>query len=269
MKEQILANIKTNLKFYSRNALLLLILIVVLISASITVFFSISYATAKVKFEVIQSIANTLSTYSSLIIALLGILAVSSHIKNRCLKMVFTKPCSPDIWLLSLYYSIILVAVVLSFIIFLVTWALFLIWKIPFQWGLICVLLYNLFNALIFSFLLLFLGIIVHPILAIFCVLTFQESSFYWITTTIRAAAKGALPGIKVFYLTLADKLAYFIYLVLPLSPYQKEMERVTRSWIAQGKDWFHLGIAALYTLTISALLYFFSCYLLKRKRLI
>lgn len=269
MKRQILANIKTNLKFYARNALLWFLIIIFFFYGGITIFFSTIYSSETLKFRNIQTIVSLLIQYCFIIISILGMLTLFSHIRNRSLKLVFTKPCSPENWFLSLYLSIFLVGGVCFFLILIISYLLFLVWKIPFQTGIFYILIYNFVMACIYSFFLCFLTIFLHPLLSIFFALAFNENSFYEILIFIRAAIKNVTNPSYLFWLKVSEKLLHFIYMVLPASFFKEEKFKITQRWIATGKDFAHLGIVVLYGFVISSLFYFLSCYLIKKKRII
>lgn len=269
MKKQIITNIRTNLKFYLRNALLWIILIVFCFYIFTSIMFSLTYMSQAGKFRAIQNIVSTLSTYSMMIMALVGILIVATHIRNRSLKLVFTKPCTIESWFLSIYLTTLLISGILFLIILLIASILFLVWEIPFQPGLIYQLLYTFLQGWIYFSFLIFLGMILHPFLAIYFAIIFNEQTFYFLLLSIKHAIKDATTFAKIFWLTIAEKLANFIYMILPTSPYKEQIEKIEKSWIVETRDFMNLGVFILYTIVICALFYYLSCYLMKKKRLI
>lgn len=269
MKKQIITNLRTNLKFYLRNALLWIILIVFCFYGLISIMSSLTYMSQAGKFRTIQEIVSILSKYSMIMIALLGILIVSTHLRNHSLKLVFTKSCTIETWFLSIYLTTLLISGLLFLLILLIASILFLVWKIPFQAGLIYELIYTFLQSWIYFSFLIFLGVIFHPFIAIYFAIMFNERTFYYLLLSIKYGIKEATTFAKIFWLTIAEKLANFIYMILPTSPYREQMVRIEKSWIVETRDFMSLGVFILYTVVICTLFYYLSCYLMKKKRLI
>jgi hypothetical protein len=269
VKEQLFANIKTNFKFLFRNLLLLLIIIIFVITILQNLLMSsFMHQSNTNRFDTIQSIVSIMQGFSGVLVISIGVLIVFSHLRGRSLKLIFTKPCLPETWLLSLFLTIIISAAVLYFFSFLVASCLFIVWKIPYQWGLLYLTAREMLTACATSLTLLMLCLIVHPILAVFVLLTFQERSFYFLVTQLEALLR-TTSSANSFYLSLAKQLAYAIYMILPADLFGTASQKINSSWIMTGKDTLHLGIIFVYTVVLGTLLFFLSLILLRKKRLL
>src|SRR5438046_2078868 len=137
MLVQLKSCMTVNFKFYWRNRLLLILALIMLFITLISSIPSMLVTTSSDKFTVVQSLFESLGWFSYFLIAALGVITISHHLRNRNLKMVITKPCPIEIWLLANVGSSLLVAIGLYAGVLLVASVLFLAWHIPFQWGLL------------------------------------------------------------------------------------------------------------------------------------
>jgi len=269
VKEQLFANIKTNFKFLFRNLLLLLIIIIFALTILQNLLISSFTHQSNInRFDTIQTIVGITQGFSNVLVISIGVLIVFSHFRGRSLKMIFTKPCLPETWLLSLFLTVVISAAVLYLFSFLVASCLFMVWKIPYQWGLLYLTAREMLTTCATSLTLLMLCLIVHPILAVFVLLTFQESSFYFFVTQLEALLR-ITSSTSSFFLSLAKQFAYAIYMILPADLFGTESQKIKLSWLMTGKDALHLGIIFIYTVLLSALLFFLSLMLLRKKRLL
>ena len=271
MKKQILTNVRTDLIFFSRNILLMIIVVIMVIQTLFSIFFGtlVSYLSS-VKFENIQSIVYSFNRLVYIIVAALGIIAVFSHNSQRCLKMVFTKPCLPEVWTASLFLSITIVAAILFFLSFVIGSLLFITMDVPYQKGIIFICLEEFCSALIISFFLLMLGLVIHPVLAVFLIFILNESSLYYLYLSISASLENAKTFTQAFFLDISKSIVGLLYMIVPIqNPAEEQFSEVARSWVVLPKDWGFLALFIGYTLIFSVLAAFLSSELLKRKRLI
>src|SRR5258708_20015795 len=56
-------------------------------------------------FNALRQIFSVLNGFLLFFSGGLGLFIISSHLRSRSLKMVFTKPCSPALWLISAFLS--------------------------------------------------------------------------------------------------------------------------------------------------------------------
>jgi hypothetical protein len=270
MTRQLWANIKTNLVYYRRNKLLVLIALFFLFIWALTSLPSLFFYSSHQKFQIIQMILQTSSGFIGVFMAAMGVLTVFHHLNGRSYKMVVTKPCLPEVWLLGNFLSAMLVSAVLYLLLLPLTVVLFLVWGIPFQGGVAFVLLDGLFRSAILYSALACLSVLIHPFLAVLAVLMFNEGTFYWLTFWMAAGAKAAKSLQSKMAFTATQYILYGIYLLLPsFAPYAEKTQKIYSSLKLTFFDLRYLGLNFLYTLLVCALFFIVSDVALRRKRLI
>ncbi|HSC72302.1 MAG TPA: hypothetical protein VLH58_13170, partial [Candidatus Methylomirabilis sp.] len=190
MQAQVLANVAVNFKFYRRNRLLLAAILLILLVLGLSAVPSLFFLTKSQHLAIITSVASGLSGIATIITPALGLLLISHHLGNRSAKMVFTKPCPPEAWLLASTLSAAAVAAACYAAIFVTCSVLFVAWGIPFQWGLVYVLANDLAHALIWLGYLSFLAVVFHPVVAVLVVVIFQEGTFYGLKLLLLSGIK-------------------------------------------------------------------------------
>src|SRR6185369_14116131 len=216
MYAQVMANIGVNFKFYRRNRLLLVAGLLIMLVTALSTVPSLFFLTKAQHLSIIVTTASQLSNFATLIIPALGLMLISHHLGNRSIKMVFTKPCPPEAWLLSSSFSAVIVAALFYIGIFLICSILFAVWSIPFQWGLIFVLLNDFAHALIWLGYITFLAVFFRPVVAVLFIIIFQESSFYYLKLLLVSGIKSATGALALF-LKSAKGLVDVIYMLLPI----------------------------------------------------
>ena len=146
---------------------------------------------------------------------------------------------------------------------------MFIVYKIPFQVGLLYLIIQNFYIALKASFILLLFGIFLHPIIAIFFYLFFiNENSLYSLTLYAKELTE-KFTGLKQILAKFLYGLSYFLYIIVPMdTPYSKEYGEVLRSWLVPAKGWYHLFITTIYMILLFSLLFSLSNILLKRREI-
>src|SRR5262249_32657456 len=109
----------------------------------------------------------------------LGLFIISSHLRNRSLKMVFTKPCPPSIWLASAFLTAILASLLITCIVLSSTLVLSLLWQVPVRAGLLFVALDTFVASLVLIAWLMLLATLTHPAIAVTFALIFNAALFY------------------------------------------------------------------------------------------
>lgn len=268
MYQQILANIRTNLIFYRRNRLLIASVVFIVLMLGLTTLPSFFFMSNTQRLEQLRQLFSTLNRFALVLTAGLGLILISQHIKDRSVKMVFTKPCLPETWLLSSYLSATLVAFVLYAGSFLVASLLSLIWKIPYPSGIVFISVNQFFQTVSLMAYATFLSVILHPVLAALVLLVFQEGLLYTLKIVLAGGIKAA--GAKAFvpFLKFVKLFVDAAYLVLPtFNPYAEKTAPVYSSLRGSDANWHYLFPAIAYALTVSALFYFLTVYVLKKKR--
>lgn len=267
MYSQLLLNTRVHLRFYARNRLLLAFGLVMLLLFGVTLLPMLMFDSSSDRFNLLRSITAQMSGYAMVFTASLGLFAVSSHLRNRNVKMVLTKPCLPETWLASIFLSALLVALGIYTLLALAAAALSWFWGIPWQWGFVFVALDGACRAVIQMSFLTCLATAFHPVVAVLIALFFNEGIFYQLKFLVAGAiaADGGKP-----LLVAASVLCDTFYMVMPMAePLSKQTESVYRALRTSGSDWLNLGITLGYSVLLSAFLFLVADYLLRRKRLI
>jgi len=267
VRSHLLLNTRVHLLFYARNRLLLAFGLVMLLFFGLTLVPMFMFDTSSDRFNMLRQLTSQVSGYSLVFTASLGLFAVSSHLRDRNVKLVLTKPCLPEIWLASIFLSAFLVAAVIYTLVALGAAMLSLFWGIPWQWGFVFVAISGACRAIIQMSLLTCLATAFHPVVAVLIALFFNEGMFYQLKFYIAGSMAADSGG---SWLPLASVLCDALYTVVPMAdPFGKSMEPVYASLRASGADWLNLLGAISYTALLSTFLFLTSDYLLRRKNLI
>ncbi len=261
-------NIRNNLTFYRRNQLLVVVSVMFLILIGLSTVPAFFFLSSSGYFDIIKMIFSQLSTVVYLVTAAMGLLWISQHRSGRSLKMVFTKPCTPEVWLLSGLLSAALVSLALYAGVVIVCAALFMIWDLPFQWGLLVVAFYDFLQALILLAYTTLLSVIFHPVLAILVIFLFREGTFATAKMVLVAGMKALGEETASLGLSLLKGTLDALYMLTPMfHPFPEEFSEIASSFRLDDARWGSLGLTLLYALTISAFFYLLSVFFLKRQR--
>jgi len=266
MLNMVKSNILTNIKFYRRNRLLVGGSLFILAVMAVSTLPGIFYFSKTKHLDIIRMLFSTLSSFTTIVIGGLGLLFISHHLRNRTTKMVFTKPCSPELWLLSGLLSAGLVAAVSYVLIFIICSALFLYWGLPFQWGLVVITFDQLIQSMIALSFAVFLAVLFHPVIAVLIIVLFNESSFYYLKLLLMSGIKSG--GSSEGLLRLLKGLVDAVYMVMPtFQPFSEKLHSVYSSFrITPGHINYVLLVFA-YGLISCSFYYLLSLYFLKGKR--
>src|SRR5208283_2717223 len=116
------------LTYFRRSRLLLAFILVFLLLASLSLLPAIYSNSRVASFDSLREIFTTFNTFLVYFGAGLGLFVMSSHLSNRSLKMVFTKPCPPPLWLASAFLASALVSLVLIAFVLLCAVGLSFLW---------------------------------------------------------------------------------------------------------------------------------------------
>lgn len=266
MLEQIRSNMVVNFKFYLRNRLLLVISLLFLgmtALSTIPAFFMSSNQT----FTILKSLFIQLNSFTMVFTAGMGLFLVSTHLKNRSIKMVLTKPCLPEVWLASAFFSAVAVSLVLNLLILLFAVVFSFSMGIPFQDGYVFISLDYFIKSIIMLSYIMFLSMVFHPVMAVLVALIFNEGTFYGLKTMLMAVSKSN----SGWYLVAFEKVVGIIYMITPImSPLSSEKTgNIYSSLRVASPDWGNLVNAAVYTLAITWLFFLLSDRSLRNKTLI
>jgi ABC-type transport system involved in multi-copper enzyme maturation permease subunit len=117
MTELLRANILADFAFFRRSRLLLAFMLLFLLLTGLQSLPPLFANSGVQSFNALQQIFSELNGFLLVLCACLGLFIISSHLRNRSLKMVFTKPCPPALWLLSAFLSAVIVSLLLNFVV--------------------------------------------------------------------------------------------------------------------------------------------------------
>jgi ABC-type transport system involved in multi-copper enzyme maturation permease subunit len=137
MGELLRANVLANFAYFRRSRLLLAFALVFMLLTGLSSLPTFFGSSGVQNFNSLQEIYSTMNEFLLIFAAGLGLFAVSSHLRNRSLKMVFTKPCSPAVWLLSAFVSTVAVTLLLHLVVLTSGVVLSLVWHLPVRGGLL------------------------------------------------------------------------------------------------------------------------------------
>ncbi len=268
MYQQLLANMSTNLIFYRRNKLLIAASIFVTLVLGLTALPALFFSSQTQHLEQLNMVFTHVNQLAMCIAAGIGLLMVSQHIKDRSIKMVFTKPCLPEIWLLSSFLSAAFLAFLLYCGSILIASVLASVWKMPFPLGIFYITLNEFFQTVSIIAYVTFLSVIFHPVLALMFLFVFHESLFYWLKILIASGIKAASANAFIPLLKFLKVLVDTIYMILPtFSPYAEKTHQVYSSLRGSDGDWSILLLNISYSLILTTLFYLLTVYVLKKKR--
>lgn len=256
MRKALWANVKNNLVYYRRNRLLLVVGLLCVGVLLVSSFASIFWTTANNRFELARGLYTRVSMYTMLMVGLIGLIAVWSHRANKSVKLIFTRPCSPRVWLASHYVSaglVFLLGMTIAVGSYLVS---SLVWGIPIQTAVFASALNHFIETfLVFSYLML-LSNWMHPVAAVLFFVFISENTFYYLALLCRAGSEALpwknappiLPGLETAFQGL-------YYLLPTMAPFETELQQLSTSLRMPDNCAIHLLKGLVYL----ALFIFFS----------
>ncbi|MCX6356741.1 MAG: hypothetical protein NT045_02515 [Candidatus Aureabacteria bacterium] len=270
MPRQLIEHIKLQITFFWRNRLIRVIGLFVLIILSVTLIPSIILKSPETRFGLIRSIQKDIGTFTMIVGLALAILTMHYHTSSRCIKMVLTKPCPPEWWVLSVFISTALVCSCLELLGVVIATSLSIAWKIPFQMGIIFVALEGIAQSTVaFSWGIL-LTAFLHPAVAVMIIIVIQEKMFYWLMIITMGAMQGMTSPTRRFISQLIQQLLACCYMIIPsYAPFADKLKGVHLSYRVFAGDWAYLGYILGYALLFAAFCYLITALIFTRKRYI
>ena len=265
MAELVRANVIANLVFYRRSRLLLAFLLVFLLITGLSSLPPLFMHSGVQTFNALQGVFSELNEFLFFLAAGLGLFIISAHLRSRNLKMVFTKPCPPAVWLVSAFLSAAIVSLLLTGIVLVSALALSLIWLVPIQAGLIFISADTFVSSLAVIAYLMLLSTVLHPAVAATLAAIFSADVFYsmqiWTLSAIRSGKSS-----KALY--VLDRVFHSLYLILPMfHPYSTETRGVYTSLRVEHGEWKFLLFSLAYALTLSVFCYLLALIALERHK--
>ncbi|MDH4183009.1 MAG: hypothetical protein OEV92_02210 [Nitrospinota bacterium] len=267
MLEQVFLNTAVNLKFFRRSRFILGLSLLVFLLMAISSVPMFIFGGVGGEFEVMRQVFDMLLDYVQVFAAIMGMFYIHSHIKDRSLKMVLTKPCLPETWLFSLGVSSALVVAGFHIVIFFAALGAFFVVGIQFQYGFLFLAAANLISSMILMFYGMFLATIIHPALAAVVIIFFSEGAFMGIFELV---SSGLLARPDSRLLSSLQPFFELIYLALPMyEPFRDRYSDMMDSMTVSSDQWIYLVYSGAYALVFGTLMYLLSLYFLRRKNII
>ena len=264
MVELLKANVLADVTYYRRSKLLLAFMLVFLLLTALQSLPPLFMNSGVQSFNSLQQIVSDLNFFLLILAAGMGLLIISSHLRNRSLKMVFTKPCPPEWWLLSAYLSAATVSLFLNFVVLGSGVLLSLLWHLPVRMGLVFVSAETFAVSLGLIAYLMLLATVIHPALAAVVALIFNADLFCQFDVWTKAALRS---GNSSLALRLVERLFHGLYILFPMVyPFDKQTQNIYTSLRVMRGEWKYLLFSIGYTLALSAFCYCVSLLALKRK---
>lgn len=268
---QIWASVRANLKLYRRNKLLLgggviLLLMIPLMSADL-----LFQMRDLDRFDMMARIFDTGNWVLYLLIGATGLITISEPYRERSIKLVLTRPISPEKWLLShfvtafgltfsFYVGFGVLTHGVSFLLGVEYYSGF--WFLTFSW--IC-------RALILFSVLLVVSLYLRPILAAAVCLIFNPQTFSYFSTMLISSASASISlGEPNTWLTASSYVVTGIYLVLPAyTPLYDSVSHIyMRHQLEATGDWWYLLGTAGYTSLIVLFAFFMVLFAIRNRNL-
>jgi hypothetical protein len=264
MAELLKANFLSDVTYYRRSKLLLAFMLVFLLITALQSLPPVFMNSGVQNFNSLQQIISTLNFFILILSAGMGLLVISSHLRNRSLKMVFTKPCRPEVWLLSAFLSAAAMSLFLNIVVLGSGVLLSALWHLPVRMGLVFVSAEMFVASLGLIAYLILLATVMHPALAAIVAIIFNADLFYQFDVWTKAAIRS---GNSSFALRVVERVFHSFYILLPIVyPFDKQTENIHTSLRVLSSEWKYLLFSFGYALTLSAFCYCVSLFALKRK---
>jgi hypothetical protein len=260
------ANVRVHLIYFRRSRLILVFGLVMVVLAALFLLPALFVRSRVQGFGILRGAFVDLNELLILFSAALGLVIVSSHLRAHNLKMIFTKPCPPALWVGSVLTATVTVTLVLDAAILAVALAVSVIYRLPIQGG----LAYIAFDSLIASIgmitYLMFLAMVMHPLVAGGVALLLGPWTFSQLEEITVA---GAMAGKGNAFLRVLRSIFHFCYIVLPMVHACGHQTKNIYSSLRVGNgEWRYILYSLGYALALAALCYCLALFFLQRKQL-
>ena len=265
MTELLKANVTADLAYFRRSRLLIAFILLFLLITGLQSLPPLFAHSGVQSFNTLQETFSNLNFFLLVFAAGLGLFIISSHLRSRNLKMVFTKPCSPALWLASAFLTALLVSLFVSCVVLASMTVLSLFWHIPVRGGLAFVSLDTFAASIGLIAYMMLLAMVANPAIAVVFAIVFNPAFFYngllWAQATIHA-------GSSSWTLHALAHVFRFLYWLLPMvHPFSAKTSNVYTSLRVTPGDWKYLAYSLGYSLTLSTFCYLLALLALQKKK--
>jgi len=270
MPRHLTEQIKVQLTFFRRNKLARVIGLFLFAILSVALIPFIALQSSEMRFELIQQIQKEIATFTLVMGMALAILTMHYHINSRCIKMVLTKPCRPEWWVLSVFVSIALICSCLHALGVIIVVILSIVWKIPFQMGIVFVALGGVAQSVIALSWGILLAALLHPAVAIVIIMVLQERVLYWLMIVSAGTVQGTTDRIYRFLFQVIQQIVTCCYILIPsFSLFSDRVQGVYLSYRVIAIDWVYMACTMGYAFLLAAFCYLATTLIFMRRRYI
>ena len=264
MRERLWLHVGSHLRLFRRSRIVLAVGLVIVgfwILGALPFFFG---GTDGNRFNQLRSVSQQLATLGWFLSAGLGLFATSTHLRNKSVQVILTRPGSPQIWLASIFLAALIVAAATQLAGALVTFALSLLWGVPYQVGFLYLAIDGIFEAAIVIAFLTTLGAVVHPIVALLAFALFNEGTFGAVRFGLSMMVAQDQGG---SFVAAMKTVVVAIHEALPmLDPFATQTGDVAASLRVSGPAWGFLAATAVYSLVVTTICFLLSDLALRRR---
>lgn len=265
MVELLRANVLANFAYYRRSRLLIAFALVFLLLTGLSSLPTFFVNSGVQNFNSLQEIYSSMNGFLLFFAGGLGLFVVSSHLRNRSLKMVFTKPCSPAVWLLSAFVSAVAVSLLLNLVVLASAVTLSLVWHLPVRAGLLFISVDTFVASVGLIAYLMLLATLAHPAIAVTFALIFNADLFndaqMWAQSVIRSGNSSL--GLRVL-----GRVFHYLYFLVPMvHAFGKRTENIYSSLRIPHGEWKYLIYSFGYAMALAAFCYFLALFAMQRKK--
>jgi hypothetical protein len=266
MLKQFRVHVGAHLKFYLRNRLVLGLLAASLLMWGMGLLGSWAFESAGGRFDRLKHLSSQMHGLVWFYGALLALLAMWSHLRERSTRLVFTRPAAPEVWLASIFGAALLVAVAAHAFTAVLTFVLSLAWGVPYQIGFAWRALDSMLESVVAIALMAALGVGVHPVIAGFAMFLFSDEFMYYLYVLF---ASTEVAGGATAWMSIGKWTTRSVYTVMPmLDPFADKTAPVASSMRVSAADWGYLAATAAYAGLISTFSFFLGSFTLRRRTL-
>ena len=265
MLEQLRLHTITHLRFFLRSRLVLGFGLVMLAMVALSFVPFVLMDSSGGRFERLTYASTLMHTFAWAYGAVLALLGMSTHLRERMTRLVFTRPASPEVWTASMLLAAFTVSAVAHVLVAAGTLGFSLLWNLPYQTGFLWVAVDGIFESLIVIALLGAIGAALHPAIAAVASIFLHDGMFLGLMSMTSGAIEA---GNTSAWLRAADWTVRALYAVMPmLNPFESETS-VGSSMRASLTDWAYLGATGAYAAALTAFCFFATVWILRRRQL-
>ncbi len=266
MAELVRANVLVHLRFFRRNRLLLVAGLIFFGFLGLSLLMTSLTSTLGGRFRTLQTLSSQLAGSVRFFVPALGLVLIWSHQKERNLKMVVTKPCTPDVWLLSGLTTAAAISAALHATVLILMVAFALAFGIPFQSGFAFLAMESFLSSLIALTYLGMLTALFHPVVALLLLAIFNDDTLQSLSMAAEVGTTSH-PGSTLFAV-LAYASHVLSWIPPMFHPFANRYAAVSSSLRTTPGNWLMLLASAAYATLAATLFYLVIVLALRRKPL-